>query len=67
MKKQYVTPQVEKIEFDYAETVVASTGFWMYFNQTSADSCSNPVPTEWHGEIKEVSGCTQHIILPSNP
>lgn len=26
MKKKYETPQVERIEFDYSETVVASEG-----------------------------------------
>ena len=26
MKKEYATPRVEKLEFDYSETVVASSG-----------------------------------------
>ena len=26
MKREYATPRVEKLEFDYSETVVASSG-----------------------------------------
>lgn len=53
MKKTYVTPIVEKVEFNYNETVVASSGncrkVWI---NTGDDNCSDGNKfQDWAGNV----------------
>ena len=44
MKKEYTTPEVEKVEFNYREQVVASPTncYTQYINTGNDGSCRNP-------------------------
>ena len=59
MKKEYKAPKVEKIEFEYSETVVASgTGcggeYLLYIN--GYDKCHETPTQEWAGGYNAGNG-----------
>ena len=41
MKKEYITPEVEKVEFNYREQVVASPKCKNVFGNTGDNSCDD--------------------------
>ena len=59
MKKKYETPQVEKMEFDYSETVVASTIGYSYQLYTDKYEGCQITPTgKWYtGLVGDQAGC----------
>ena len=49
MKKNYETPAVEVVEFNYSDQVVATSGCdIIYINQKSGDVCTKPEPFREH-------------------
>ena len=58
MKKQYETPMVEKIEFDYSDAVTAS-----YYQDSYRDS--NPW-YDCHSSLKPDSACGYNGVHTSN-
>ena len=55
MKKDYEAPKAEKMEFNYTETVVASTGDsstqkWQGWNETCTNNNGNKENGGWNGK-----------------
>ena len=58
MKKKYETPQVEKIEFDYSETIVASEGQAYQRYTHDGEGCNEHATGEWYvGLVAGQQGC----------
>ena len=59
MKKKYEAPQVEKIEFDYSETVVASEGRAYELYTQNYDGCNDYATGQFYVGMADpdVAGC----------
>ena len=51
MKKAYVTPKAEKIEFDYSDTVTASNGHKYRKYVDNYAGCRETATDEWFDEL----------------
>lgn len=50
MKKQYETPSVEMVKFQYKDQVVAQSGFcgtWRHYPSPESDTCSGYLDHNW--------------------
>ncbi len=59
MKKEYVAPKAEKMEFQYSETVVASSvgcgGAYQLYNETYG-GCNETPTGKWSHEFTSENG-----------
>ena len=62
MKKKYETPQVEKIEFDYSETVAASTGYILRKYTDKYYKCKETETDVWiFGDTEKMESCIEKL------
>ena len=62
MKKKYETPQVEKIEFDYSETVVASNGYILRLYTQYRHQCNDKAEDVWiYGDQYPAESCIEKL------